>query len=92
MLIRQYIRCFATKFFKYEFQLFKPPGIDGFEKTTFFDAIFRSDVVTSETIFFKYSNEMTARVMFFSVPLEVFLQEADIIGKMTVKGVSSGTV
>ena len=67
MLIGQYIRCFTAKFLKYEFQLFKSPGIDGFEETTFFDTIFRSNVFTSKVIFFKNLNEMTIRVMLFKV-------------------------
>ena len=67
MLIGQYVRGFAAKLLKYELQLFKSPGIDGFEETTFFDAIFWSDVVTSEIIFFKDLNEMAARFMLFKV-------------------------
>ncbi len=67
MLIGQYISCFAAKFLKYELQLFKSPGIDGFEKTTFSDTIFRSNVFTSEIIFVKDLKEMTTRDMLFKV-------------------------
>ena len=66
MLIGQYIRCFTGQFLKDEFQLFKPPVIDGFGKTASY-TIFRSNAVTSEIIFVKDLNNMMSRDMLFKV-------------------------